>query len=70
MKQAKPLEEAASADLRNSWAAMMRAARRARLVAAQTGTAIVVMRNGTLEHIYPAAPSQIQEEPAPYGPQS
>ena len=34
---------------------MQRAAQRARQIAAQTGTAVVVMRDGVLEHVYPQA---------------
>ena len=36
----------------------------------QTGTAIVVSRNGVIEHIYPKPESesaQVQEPQAPYG---
>ena len=49
----KPLENARSSDLRGSWQALQRAAQRAREVAVQTGTDLVVMRNGVLEHIKP-----------------
>ena len=34
-------------------AAMLRAAQRARQIAAQTHTALVVQRNGALEYLYP-----------------
>ena len=50
-----PIETATNADLRGSWLALQRAAQRARQIAAQTGTAVVVMRNGVLEHVYPQA---------------
>lgn len=65
-----PIETARDADLRLSPQAMQRAARRARELAAQTGTAIVVSRNGVIEHIRPqpeATESLVQEPPAPYG---
>jgi hypothetical protein len=55
MTPAPPIENASNADLRGSWLALQRAALRARQIAAQTGTAVVVMRNGVLEHIYPQA---------------
>jgi hypothetical protein len=51
----KPIEQARNADLRGSWPALQRAAQRARQIAAQTGTAIVIVRNGAIEHIYPSA---------------
>ncbi len=40
-------------DMDGALAAMKRAAKRARLIAAQTGTPIVVVRNGKLIHEYP-----------------
>ena len=49
----KPLENARSSDLRGSWQALQRAAQRAREVAVQTGTDLVVTRNGVQEHIKP-----------------
>ena len=49
----KTLENARSSDLRGSWQALQRAAQRAREVAVQTGTDLVVVRNGVLEHIKP-----------------
>ncbi|SDX47719.1 hypothetical protein SAMN05421644_10483 [Allochromatium warmingii] len=54
-KNTKPLEQALNADLRGSWPALQRAAQRARELAAQTGTAIVVSRDGKIEHIQPNA---------------
>lgn len=66
----KPIDAARDVDLRLSPQAMQRAARRAREIAAQTGTAIVVCRNGVIEYIRPepeSASSQMQEPPAPYG---
>ncbi|MEP7283183.1 MAG: hypothetical protein ABI696_14490 [Rubrivivax sp.] len=65
-----PIETARDADLRLSPQAMQRAAQRARDLAAQTGTAIVVSRNGTLEQIRPQttdAAAVAQEPAAPYG---
>lgn len=56
-----PIDAAHDADLRFSMLAMQRAAQRARDLAAQTGTAIVVSHNGTIEHIHP-----VREVPAPY----
>ena len=53
----KPLENARSSDLRGSWQALQRAAQRAREVAVQTGTDLVVTRNGVLEHDYPKSTS-------------
>jgi len=70
MNKPQSIENAANADLRGSWLALQRAARRARLVAAQTGTAVVVVRNGVLEHVYPQpepTANSVQESPAEYG---
>jgi hypothetical protein len=49
------IEQARSSSLRGSVAAMARAANQARRTAAQTQTAVVVERNGVLEHLYIAA---------------
>jgi hypothetical protein len=65
-----PIETAHDADLRLSLQAMRRAAQRARELAMQTGTAIVVSRNGVVEHIRPHRETtnlQALEPPAPYG---
>jgi hypothetical protein len=65
-----PIDTARDADLRLSPQALQRAAWRARELAAQTGTAIVVSHDGVIEHIYPqqeATGALIQEPPAPYG---
>jgi hypothetical protein len=51
------IETATNADLRGSWPALLRAAECARHIAAQTGTAVVVVRNGVLEHDYPKSTS-------------
>lgn len=59
----KPIQQAKSASLRGTWPALLRAAARARLLAAQTGTAIVVTRNGVMQHIYPSlSEAQAPEE--------
>lgn len=50
-----PIENARDPDLRLSVSAMQRAALSARQLAAQTQTAVVVMRNGVMEHVYPQA---------------
>ena len=65
-----PIETARDADLRLSPQAMQRAARRARELAAQTGTAIVVSHGGVMEYIHPrqeATESPVQDPPTPYG---
>lgn len=49
----KPIKSARDADLRATEAAMRRAAQRAREVALQTGTRLVVVRQGKVEHIAP-----------------
>jgi hypothetical protein len=58
MTPQRPIEQAQSADLRGSWPALRRAAERARLLAAQTGTAVVVVRDGTVQHLYPTLSPQ------------
>ncbi|MFZ2207962.1 MAG: hypothetical protein WAV22_04780 [Porticoccaceae bacterium] len=65
----RPIEQARTPDLRDSWPALQRAARRAREIAAQTGTALVVTRNGVIEHLYPqpqAPVPTVQEVKPPY----
>jgi hypothetical protein len=65
-----PIEQARDADLRLSVAAMHRAAQRARELAQQTGTAIVVSRHGVVEQLAPqsGAPVHGVHEPRPgYG---
>jgi hypothetical protein len=55
------IEQARSSSLRGSVAAMARAAHQARRTAAQTQTAVVIERNGVLEHLYiAAAPADIK----------
>jgi len=66
----KPIDQALDADLRLSLPALRRAARRARELAIQTGTDLIVSHNGVLQRITPtqALPTnQVQEEPATYG---
>lgn len=53
MNPQRPIAEANSTDLRGSWPALRRAAERAKQIAAQTGTAVVVVRNGEVQHRYP-----------------
>ena len=51
-----PIELARDADLRSSLVAMQRASLRAREIARQTGTCLVVSRNGLVELLDPDAP--------------
>jgi hypothetical protein len=51
----RPIEESNDRDLRLSRAALQRAAQRARELAAATGTAVVISRNGVIEHLTPKA---------------
>lgn len=70
MKHPKPIDQARTADLRGSWQALQRAARRARELAAQTGTELIVSRNGVIERIRPLPESaglQAREPVPPYG---
>ncbi len=65
----RPIEEARDPDIRLSGVALKRAAKRAHELAAQTGTAIVVVRDGTIQHVLPTAPErsdQVHEPSAPY----
>ncbi|WP_374262448.1 hypothetical protein [Zoogloea sp.] len=63
-----PIEKARDADLRLSSQALQRAAQRARELARQTGTAIVVSRRGVIETIRPDAGTPgVQEPAAPCG---
>ena len=49
----RPIEEAKDRDIRLSQVALQRAAQRARDLAAATGTALVISRNGVIEHLTP-----------------
>ncbi|WP_313953484.1 hypothetical protein [Accumulibacter sp.] len=64
-----PIEQARDADLRLSHAALRRAGLRAREIARQTGTAIVVSRHGVIEYLHPQPElgSTAQEPIPPYG---
>ena len=55
-----PIEQARDADLRASLAALQRAGRRARELAQSTGTALVVSRNGVIEHLDPTSLEAVQ----------
>lgn len=66
----KTIDQANNADLRGSWQALQRAAQRARELAAQTGTELIVSRGGAIERIKPqpdSAGQQVRESAAPYG---
>ncbi|AGX87419.1 hypothetical protein [Candidatus Symbiobacter mobilis] len=69
MNNPQPIELALTADLRLSQAALIRAAQRAREVAMQTGTAIVVLRHGVLTYVQPTIspqpPAVVDESEAP-----
>ena len=65
-----PIATARDADLRLSVVAMHRAAQRARELALQTGTAIVISRQGVVQTINPPVAASdpapaVQEPPAP-----
>ena len=68
MTNTKPIENARDSDLRMSLPALRRAAQRARDIAQQTGTSLVVSRNGVLEYIKPDQMQvpKVQEPLAPY----
>ncbi len=74
MMNPNPISQSTDADMRHSQAALERAAQRAREIAAQTGTAIVISRQGVIEHIYQTpntksaqSPQTVQEPKPPYG---
>jgi len=65
----KPIEQALDADIRLSKVALLRAAQRARDIARNTGTLVVIRRNGVLVHLDPAsmeAEQVLQQPNAPY----
>ncbi len=66
MSHTHSLHQARSSSLKGTMAAMLRAAQRARQIAAQTHTALVVQRNGALEHLHQsqATPSLVSAEQA------
>jgi hypothetical protein len=61
-----PIDQVINADLRGSWPALLRAAQRARELAAQTGTELIVGRNGVIERINPLSGNNapVAQEPA------
>ncbi|MFO1375954.1 MAG: hypothetical protein U1F14_02990 [Steroidobacteraceae bacterium] len=60
----RPIEEARDPDLRNSMAAMQRAARRAREIAALTGTSLIIHRNGQVVAVDPREADTEWDAPA------
>ena len=48
-----PLPASANADIKGSWAAIRRAAQRARQLAQQTGTDLIVVRAGQVVRVAP-----------------
>jgi hypothetical protein len=56
-----PIETARDADLRLSEVALQRAARRAREIAARTGTTIVISRDGVIEHMKPEVQTELDD---------
>lgn len=65
-----PIENARDSDLRLSKTALQRAAERARELARQTGTRLVVVRQGVIEHITPESlrgAMSVREPEAGYG---
>lgn len=54
-----PVSKLLDADMQAAPAALLRAGRRAREIARQTGTAVVVMRDGRLVEEKPGEPQQI-----------
>ena len=61
----KPIQQYKDADLRGSYPALLRAAQRARELAARTGTRVIVSRNGVLEYLTPKS-SEVREPVMPY----
>lgn len=58
-----PVSRLPDADMQAAPAALLRAARRAREIARQTGTAVVVVRDGKLIEERQAAPAPAAPEP-------
>jgi hypothetical protein len=58
-----PLPASADADLRGSWAAIQRAAERARKVAEQTGTDLIVVRAGEVVRVKPQTDTKNKAKP-------
>jgi plastocyanin len=63
MSQIHSLHQARSGSLKGSMAAMVRAAKRARQIAAQTQTALVVQRNGALVYLHQSEMSTLTVDP-------
>jgi hypothetical protein len=63
----RPISESQDPDLRGSLAALQRAAQRAREIASQTGTAIVVSQHGVIEYLYPPFAPATAPATAPAG---
>lgn len=63
----RPIQEARDPDLRGIAPALERAALRARELARQTGTAVVISRDGVIEHLWPGQADEAigQLTPAP-----
>jgi len=77
MSNPKPISQARDADLRGSWPALLRAAARARVIAEQTGTKLIVSPRPDLASSLPQPgqaaqvqqmPPQVPETSAPYAP--
>ena len=60
-----PIEQARDADLMASMPALQRAGRRAPELAQATGTALVVSRNGVIEHLDPISLEAVPAVPSP-----
>ena len=69
MSNPRPIEEARNPLLRSAQIALQRAAIRARSIAAQTGTYLVIGRDGVVEFVDPAPQSsadRVHEPITPY----
>jgi hypothetical protein len=69
MSNPRPIEEARNPLLRSAQIALQRAAIRARIIAAQTGTHLVISRDGIIEFVDPGSQSladHVHESPALY----
>jgi hypothetical protein len=56
-----PIQNARDTDLLLSEVALQRAARRAREIAARTGTTIVIRRNDIIEHMRPDVEAELED---------
>ena len=69
MSNPRPIEEARNPLLRSAQIALQRASIRARIIAAQTGTHLVISRDGIVEFVDPRSQSladHVHESPALY----